>query len=166
MLRVYLDTCIISGLAKQDISQKEQEALLTILQKRKMGELEVVTSDMSRRELEKVPDEFRLKHEFIYNLLTDVPIAKAFRTDSGLTLMGVGGGRRLVKEMAQLNTLLKDGMDAAHIYQSFKNEVFEFLTVDEKSILSQKNEIENICGVKVMFPSQFVENYLVATNDA
>jgi hypothetical protein len=164
MKKAYLDTCVISGLAKEDIPQEEQEALLNILKAQKSGDLKLVTSDLTRRELENIPSEYRQKHEVIYNLVADVPIAKAFRTDSGLMLMGVGGGVRLVKEMAQLTTLLKDVNDAAHIYQSYKNEIYHFLTVDSHTIISQKEEIEKICGVLVMLPSEYVAKYINVTH--
>lgn len=165
MKKAYLDTCVISGLAKEDIAEEEQKALLIILKAQKCGDLTLVTSDLTRRELANIPSEYRQKHEVIYNLLADVPIAKAFRRDPGLMLMGVGGGVRLVKEMAQLTTLLKDENDAAHIYQSYKNEINHFLTVDSRTIISQKKEIENICGVLVMLPSEYVANFIVATDE-
>ncbi len=84
----------------------------------------------------------------------------------GLLLMGAGGGVRLVKEMAQLATLLKDKNDAAHIYQAFKNEIYHFLTVDSRTIISQKEEIEKICGVLVMLPSEYVAKYIKVTHGA
>ena len=79
--------------------------------------------------------------------------------------MGAGGGVRLVKEMAQLATLLKDKNDAAHIYQAFKNEIYHFLTVDSRTIISQKEEIEKICGVLVMSPTEYVTNYIKVTQE-
>ena len=156
----YLDTCIISGLAKQDIALAEQTALLKILEAQKSGKVALVTSDMARREIDNIPQQHRIKHQFIYNLIAEVPIAKAFSTDTGLMLMGVGGGPRLAKEMAQLTTVLKDEPDAAHIFQSFKNGVLCFLTVDEATVISKAQEIENICGVRVMLPSGFVKEFL------
>ena len=72
----YLDTCVISGLAKEDIAQEEQKALLNILKEQKSGDLKLVTSDLTKRELENIPYEYRQKHEVIYNLVADVPIAK------------------------------------------------------------------------------------------
>jgi hypothetical protein len=165
MNKAYLDTCVISGLAKEDIALEEQNALLIILKAQKSGDLKLVTSDFTRRELDNIPEKYRHKHEVIYNLVADVPIAKAFRTDAGLMLMGAGGGVRLVKEMAQLATLLKDKNDAAHIYQAFKNEIYHFLTVDSRTIISQKEEIEKICGVLVMSPTEYVTNYIKVTQE-
>jgi hypothetical protein len=166
MKKAYIDTCVISGLAKEDIAQEEQTALLNILKAQKSGDLKLVTSDLTRRELENIPSEYRQKHEVIYNLVADVPIAKAFRRDSGLMLMGVGGGVRLVKEMAQLTTLLQDENDAAHIYQSYKNEINHFITVDSRTIISQKEKIEKICGVLVMLPSEYFTKCVKVTNGA
>ena len=62
--------------------------------------------------------------------------------------------------------LIQEAEEKKNVVLKLDDEVFEFLTVDEKTILSQTNEIESICGVNVMFPSQFVEGYLDASNNA
>jgi hypothetical protein len=109
-----------------------------------------------KEEIDRIPEMHRSKHEIIYNLLSNVPIAKAFRTDSGLTLMGVGGGVRLHPMLAKLNVLLPDEADARHIYQAAKNSVQYFLTTDARTILAHSEQIEDICQVKAVSPQMFV----------
>jgi len=72
----YLDTCIVSGLAKGDLSLAEEAALLRILQARKAGSVELFTSEVTREEISKIPAEHRTIHFVIYGLLADVPLAK------------------------------------------------------------------------------------------
>jgi hypothetical protein len=157
MLNAYLDTCIVSGLAKEDLKADELEALRQILEKRKQGNVSLVTSRIAKEEIEKIPVTYRFKHEIVYNLLSDVPVAKAFRTDPRLPLMGIGGGVRQHPMLAKLRTLLPDDADARHLYQAARNSVQYFLTTDARTILSYREQIENICNVKAVNPHEFVE---------
>jgi len=157
MLTAYLDTCIVSGLAKEDLSPDELEALRRILEERKQGNVSLVTSQVAKEEIERIPEEHRSKHEIIYNLLSDVPVARAFRTDPSLPLMGVGGGVRLHPILAKLNALLPDEADARHIYQAARNSVQYFVTTDARTILAHWERIEDICQVKALSPQEFVK---------
>ena len=121
MLRVYVDTCIISGIAKRDLTEGESTALLKILQLRKQGTLEVVTSEQAAVEIARIPPAHRRPHELVLSLLAEVPIVQTHRTDSGLLLMGVGGGRREDPIFTLLKTTLPDIDDAHHIFQAAKN---------------------------------------------
>ena len=73
--RAYLDTCIVSGLAKGDLTSDNVAALLCILEARKAGLVELFTSEVVREEISKIPLEHRTRHSFIYGLLADVPSA-------------------------------------------------------------------------------------------
>ena len=107
----YLDTCIVSGLAKEDLSDEELDALSRILEEYKGNNVHLVTSDLTKRELEKIPEGSRRKHSVIYSLLSDVPIVPLFRRDTSLALLGVGGGVRVHPIFARLNTELPDEPD-------------------------------------------------------
>jgi hypothetical protein len=155
-LIAYLDTCIVSGLAKGDLAHPDIEALLKVLQKHKKRALCLVTSQITKEEIDRIPQKYRLQHEVIYNLLLDLPVARAFRTDSGLMLMGVGGGVRLHPMLAKLNTLLSDEADARHLYQAARNDVRYFITTDTRTILRRKAEIEEISQVIAISPTEFL----------
>jgi hypothetical protein len=90
-MRAYLDTCIVSGLAKGDLGPDEAAALLRILEARKLGRVELVTSNIANGKISRIPEAHRTLHAVIYNLLADVKAAAPYRADSGLLLMGVGG---------------------------------------------------------------------------
>lgn len=154
-LVAYLDTCIVSGLAREDLPPSETAALLRILRSRKRGELAVVTSAVARNEIERVPDHHRTRHEVIYTLLADVPAAATHRTDSGLALLGVGGGRREDPLFSALKGILPDAADAEHVFQAAKNNVPFFITADVRTILRHAIAVEQSCGVKVLLPTQF-----------
>ncbi len=154
----YLDTCIISGLAKEDLSDEELDALSRILEEYKGNNVHLVTSDLTKRELEKIPEGSRRKHSVIYSLLSDVPIVPMFKRGHGLTVIGIGGGViRVHPIFARLNTELPDEPDAQHIYQAARNEVRYFLTTDRRTVLSRKEQIECICGVKAVSPNEFLK---------
>lgn len=155
-LTAYLDTCIVSGLAKEDLSDEELDALLRILEEHKGNKVHLVTSDLTKRELEKIPARYRRKHSVIYSLLSDVPIVPAFRRGRGLSFGGIGGGVRVHPILARLNTELPDEADAQHIYQAARNKVSYFLTTDCRTVLSRKVKIEDICGVKAVSPTEFL----------
>jgi len=159
-LRAYLDTCIVSGLAKGDLTDADAAALLRILQAQKAGALDLVTSEVTSTELSAIPPEFRMKHEVIYNLLADVPSAPTHQTDSGLTLMGVGGGRREEPLFTELKKVLPDLGDAAHVFQAARNSVSALITVDRRTFISRAAQIAQLCGVQVVGPAQFASVHL------
>src|SRR5688572_9987502 len=92
---VDLDTCIVSGIASEDVPQAEQEAMVALLQLYRADGLDLVTSEVAKNEIAAVPQQFRSRHETDHlPPLEGRPFARAEWTDRGLTLTGVGGGRR------------------------------------------------------------------------
>jgi len=156
-MKVYLDTCIISGIAKQDIKDEDLVALTEILKMHKDNKVEIVTSEVAKEELNKIPPEYRSKHLMVYNLLNNVPTVEYLK----LNFFSVGFPVKQTKEFGELFSLLKDKGDAQYIYQAFRNGVDFFLTVDKKTILSHHSDIQSICGVKVLSPNRFI-----SVNDA
>ena len=132
---MYLDTCLVSGLVKRDLRTLELSALRTILRAHKSGAIAIVTSHVTNDELGRMPEDARAPHEDIYALLEDLPQAVESRTDSGLTLMGVGGGTREDELFTQLKTMLPDVDDARHLFQAIKNGADYFVTDDERTIV-------------------------------
>jgi hypothetical protein len=162
--RAYLDTCIVSGLANDDLSPSDTSALHRILKGMKAGRVELVTSDVAATEINQIPEAYRMLHAVIYNLLADVPTAATHRTDSGLTLMGVGGGRREDPLFTDLKKLLPDARDAEHVFQAAKNDVAFLITVDRRSFLSHSAAVAQLCHVQLITPVAF-EQAVLATKD-
>jgi len=154
-MKVYLDTCIISGLAKEDINESERAALLQILKLHKNKVIETITSPVAKEEIDRIPENYRHRHLEEYNLLKGIPAVGYLRLD----FFSVSGlGVKQTKEFGALFSLLKDRDDAKHIYQAYRSEVNYFITVDRRSILNKYDEIYSICKVKVYAPSEFIKN--------
>jgi hypothetical protein len=153
----YLDTCIVSGLAKGDLTKSELDALVRILEARKRNRVNLVTSEVTKGEIAQIPEQHRRVHQVVYGLLDDVPAAVTHHKDSGLTLLGVGGGQREDPLFAKLKALLPDVADAEHVFQAAKNGVEHFVTVDKRSLVRNADAVEAECGVKVVTPEVFVE---------
>ncbi len=165
MNSVYLDTCIISGLAKEDLTEKELNALMELLKLHKKGEVSLVTSSVTMQELEKIPSTARRKHELIYLLLKDIPISRAKWTDSGLTLMGVGGGSREDPLYTKLKEILPDENDRHHVFQALKSKSTYFVTTDRKTILKHNKKLFlEFDEFMVLSPSEIIE--LLSVNTA
>lgn len=154
---VYIDTCIVSGLAKGDVLPNEEKALTTLLEAHKKGKIVWMTSDVVKDEIGRIPQEHRPPHSVLYQLMADVPKVSTYRVDSGLTLMGVGGGRREDPVFTSLKQILPDEGDAEHIFQATKNGVSYFMTIDQRTILKHKEQIEKQHNIKVVKPTQLVE---------
>ena len=156
MASAYLDTCVVSGIAKGDLASETEAAVLEILRIYKDGKLGLVTSETTATEIHKIPAQYRAKHEMIYNLLANVPVAATHRTDSGLTLMGVGGGTRVDPLYSALKAIVPDEQDAVHLFQAAMNKVKYFVTTDNKTILRYAMNIRSACGVLAVSPLELV----------
>jgi hypothetical protein len=151
--KVYLDTCIVSGIARADLPVAEQEAVVGLLKLYKAGRVDLVTSDVAQSEIARVPAQFRARHETIYLLLKDVPVARAEWTDSGLTLLGVGGGRREDPLYTDLKSLLPDEADAQHVFQAIRADADYFATTDVKTILRFAADLRERHGLVAALPT-------------
>jgi hypothetical protein len=151
--KAYLDTCIVSGLAREDLSPSQQAGVASLLQLYKADRVDLVTSEIAKEEIAKVPEQFRSRHETIYLLLRDVPVARASWTDSGLTLMGVGGGRREDPLYRELKQMLPDDADAQHVFQAIRAGADYFVTTDARTILRFAEPIREQHGIVAALPS-------------
>ncbi len=152
----YLDTCIVSGLAKEDLPSGEQQALLEVLRRHKEGWIKLITSFVTKQEIDRVPEQARTRHEVIYSLLSDIPRAEF----SGIELFRVAFpgslGVRQDPLYTELKQLLPGVEDAQHVFQAIKNKVDYFVTTDDRTILRYKNELESTYGIKAVTPSQLL----------
>jgi hypothetical protein len=152
--KIYLDTCLISGLANYDLKSEEQEALKDIFNLYKQKEIQLVSSDKAKEELEKIPKEWRAKHIEIYDLLDNLPTIPEKRVQD---IIG-GGFIPFPREDTNLRTLKKilSPKDAEHVFQASSHKCSYFLTVDERTILKHADEINNLVGIEALLPSQLL----------
>jgi hypothetical protein len=155
-LTAYLDTCIVSGLAKNDVAPTEIEALLRILQAGQAGKVNLVTSAVTKREISRIPDQFRVPHSAIYLLLGNVRSAPTLITRSHVLpspiLQAVWHQDPL---FAQLQRLLPDVGDAEHTFQAAQCKASHLVTVDRPTFLRHFAAVEQLCGVRLVTPMVF-----------
>ena len=164
-IKGYLDTCTVSGLAKGDLGESTIDALLHLLRCRRSGQVDLLTSAVTKEEIDRIPRQHRTPHEAIYTLLEEIPIAQTHRVDSGLSLLGVGGGTREDPLFTELKSILPDEDDARHVFQAVKNGVSYFVTTDNRSILKFREAIKRCCSIEAVSPEELAA-LLEATRSA
>jgi predicted nucleic acid-binding protein len=162
-LRAYFDTCVVSGVAKNELSDGDAEAVIRILESHKRGELQVVTSEVTAQEIAAIPKAaYRPKHEVIYNLLADVP---SVPTSQLSVEMRMPEPAYVVHEdplLSALRALRLDDGDLRHAFQAARNNVDFLVTVDRSTFVSRSEAIFKICHVRVITPTEFVRQHLKA----
>ena len=149
MIQVYLDTCIVSGLADPDLKE-EQRAAERVAALANSSRVSLVASSVAREELEKIPVEYREPHLAQYSLLGQLSSAQT----TWLQPMSREAATDPVYQA--LVAALPDRVDAEHIFQAHSSNVTTFLTTDKKTILRHREHIRSICNVNVMLPSEFL----------
>jgi len=150
---VYLDTCIISGLAKGDIALPDVRALEWILQEHKLRHLRLATSAASEFELAKIPARYRIAHSAIYSLLDKVPAQGS---------IGFWDPERAIEDphwwtFERLSWVLPDELDAYHMLFAIKAGIHHFITTDERTILRHKKKLLAEFDVRTMSPRTFMK---------
>ncbi len=148
-MKVYLDNDMVSSIARGDMPEDVEGALMQLLELKDVGSLELVTSEVSFKEIEgyKGKDERILR--VVYLLLEKV------RSAPTVPLIGVPRTRFFTDPVySQLRALLKEE-DALHVFQAIKNRVNVFLTLDG-GILARKGEIKR-WHMDVLKPNEVLE---------
>jgi hypothetical protein len=116
--------------------------------------IQLVTSELAHQEISRIPEQHRTRHEVIYNLLADIPVAQFKWIDSGLSLLGVGGGSRFDPLYLELKTILPDELDTQHVFQAIKSEADFFVTTDNRTILRHRKDLESRYAIQMVVPSE------------
>jgi len=153
-MKAYLDTCIVSGLAKSDLSSIEQEALKKILDLHEAESVELCTSAEVEEELSEIPDEHREPHLQVFRRFLDLPRAKT----GALTSLGSLGpmGNPRTRRLNGLKEAGLDDTDAMHVFIAASNRMKYFVTTDKKTILRHADQIQAVSGVHAILPSDFL----------
>ena len=154
-MKIYFDTNIVSSMIKNDLLEEEINAINHILNVWDSGEIEILTSKITKDELENIPHESKNIHLAMYKLIKKVPLIPEARTDSGLTLMGVGGGSREDPLYTRTKEILEQ-YDAKHMFQAIKNNMDIFLTADKK-VINKNPEISQLAKIEIVKPTQLLQ---------
>jgi hypothetical protein len=156
LARAYLDTSIVSGLAKKDLSAEDLTAIRRILEMRKAGTVDLVTSQVVKREIERIPEHYRQRHADTYNLLADVPESRTYGVTSGLGPIGVPMSRHREDPLfTELRSVLPDSPDAEYVFQAAKNDVAFLITADVDTMIRHTKAVAKVCQVRLVTPTQF-----------
>jgi hypothetical protein len=151
--RCYLDTCIISGIAREQLVPAEQTAVLELLRWHKQGRVSLLTSDVTRQEISQIPEHLRFQHEALYSLLADVPSSVPL---TALSPAGIPMASRHGFTLQALERLLPDRRDARHVLAAQRSRLDYFVTTDNKTILRYRDELQRTFGVTAVLPSELV----------
>lgn len=155
----YLDTCIVSGLVKSDLRADEEMALRRILKARDLGAIEIVTSEVTKAELNRIPSQHRARHIEAFTLLAKVPTAPTLigssRFIGGPNVTVLTAGWREDPLLGQLRNLLPDPEDADHAFQAAQNGAGYLITVDRATFLKYAAQVAQLCEVRLVTPVQF-----------
>jgi len=173
MLTAYLDTNIISAIAKQDFCEKTMKTILEVINRAKIGEVELHTSELTQEELMEIPEEYRYYHTLVYNLIKNVTTFSEY-SPSNIIISGFGGGnivtrgfggrcedpilisiqKIILRPINEQKAKARDA-DIRHLYQCKKNNLDIFWTEDRQTILNKKEDLARI-GIIVMSSEQLI----------
>jgi len=152
--RAYLDTCIISGIAKEDLKSDQLAAVFELLRLHKERVIQLVTSDMVKAEIDRIPAQFRSRHESIYNLLEDV---SSFVSGTGMSPIGLPMMSRHQSRLRAMQAVLPDRLDARHVFAAWRHGLEYFVTTDESTIVRFRTELDGQFNVRAMLPTELLE---------
>ena len=154
-MKAYLDTCIVSGLAKSDLSSTELEAFNKILDLHDAGSVELFTSAEVADELSAIPEKHRESHLEVFERFLDLPRIEKIGGVTRLGPMGLPTSNPLRKMRNRLKEAGLDETDAMHVFIATTNRVEYFVTTDKKTILRYADQIKEASGIKAVLPSDF-----------
>jgi len=161
-MKAYLDNSVVSAIAKDDMPA-ESGALMELLEASDAGKLELVTSEVTRKEIEQLEGQHRRNVEVVYRLLKKVRFIEAQELLGFHSQWGPHGGFAwpLIEDEPVWAKLLQMGLDrtdAHHLMLAIHAGCHVFLTCDE-DFLSRRAEMEREFGIRVMRPSELVREF-------
>ena len=165
-MKAYFDNTVISAKVKNEFPE-EIMALSELLKMSESGTLELVTSEITLREIEQYLGERKDDMKDFYSLFKRVPLIEDHTVlgfHSQWSSQG-GGSYPLVQDdpiSSSIRKILKrkknkNRPDAHHLMVAIKGrECDVFLTFDWKTILRYREEIEEQYAIRVMRPSELL----------
>lgn len=161
-MKAYLDNNVVCAIAKDD-TPVESAALDRLLVAYEQEKVDLVTSELTLKEIQAYRGQSRSVSERTFRLLEKVPIV---RWDQ---LMGInihGDKNTWINApviqndplYAKLLPLKLDTVDAQHVFVAAKNACDAFLTCD-KGILRHSAAIGKLCNLVVLTPSGYVTSH-------
>lgn len=172
-ITAYLDTNIVSRLAKTDTPAPVQAALASLLELFNQQKLELVTSDLSKKEIDKLSDVPNIDRDKL-SLAVVVTLLKKIPFIEDQKLLGIhsqwgrfGGVSHPLIEDDPISSTLRglglDRTDAHHVMLAIRARCDVFLTLDKRTILNRRSEIEKLYPIRLMDPEEFARAFSLMT---
>ena len=155
LAKAYLDTCVISAQAKSELSADDQSAFDRLLVFVRRGDLELITSAVAGAELDQIPAMYRAPHIAVYELFASATRIKP----GGVTRLGLTGTSSVNPKhqlWLRIRDTLPDQADAEHAFVACSNGATILLTLDQRTILSKRKQLEAVSGLRAMRPFELV----------
>lgn len=167
MKTVYLDSVLVCEIYSNDQKQEESAAFEAVMDSHSAGQLQLVTSQVTKDEIDQCPEEWKKMHMKAYRLLTKVRYIpaqehKGYASQSdqfGFTSWPIMDGH---PTWVRLREIGLDEKDAHHVTLAIENQCDWFLTCDKRTILARRAEIEKAFpAIKLMLPSELMSSNLL-----
>jgi hypothetical protein len=153
-MNAYLDTDIVSAILKDD-NPDEWAAIDRALRAFNDDHLNLVTSDVTRKEIDHHKDSSRVGVERIFRLLRRVPFVDSHKL-LGIHNRGDSGTWTNSPGVRRLRDLGIGSTDALHLMVAIKAQCDIFLTCD-RGVLRRSREIQADFKIEPMKPSALCE---------
>jgi len=165
-LKAYLDNDVVSAFAKADMPPGTLQALKALLELFSQEKVELVTSDLSKREIDRMPEGIPNKWhlDVIVGLLKKVPFVEDHELRGFQSHWDRFGGTSspLIEDDPIASDLRGVGLhraDAHHVMLAIRAGCDVFVTCDKRTILNRRAEIERRFSIQLESPEEFVSRF-------
>ena len=156
----YLDNSVVSAKGKREAST-ELSPLEDLFQRHIRGEIRLVTSEITHREISSYLSSHRTPIETVYLHLQQVPVIEAQRLVGINSYWDVHGGWNspMIEDDAIWRTIQRIGLDstdAHHLMVAVRNSCDVFLTLDRRTILRFREELSKTLQLRLRLPSEYL----------
>jgi predicted nucleic acid-binding protein len=146
--RAYLDTCVFSALAKGELSSNDSRAFIGIAGLVQESRVTLFSSTVAQQELDAIPRDYRGPHLEQYSSVAKVQSRITWLDDRDGTVQEDPLFRKI-------RGILPDENDARHLAHAKLAGVDNVITVDKRTILRYKPELEEQVGIRVYTPTEY-----------
>lgn len=167
MMKAYLDNNVVCSIAKDD-TETESDALNRLLIAQEQGKVDLVSSELTLREIERYSGLGRTLSERTFYLLKKVPVVpwdelREIRSEGNAitwTNSPIIERDELYRSLLGLNL---ETVDAQHVFVAAKQACDVFLTCDG-GVLTRAASIRQLCQLSVQKPSDRERRTMVVSS--
>jgi hypothetical protein len=148
---VYFDNCLVGAVVKGD-HPSQMSAISTLLGAHANGSVALSASTQVLKEIQGLPPQYQGPHLQVWNGLRKLPASRVSWIDESSTSKSVSTDPLYSK----LEPLLPDTSDRLHVFYAAKQRVRYFATVDQRTILSKKVQLESLVSMRFGTPVDVV----------